>query len=460
MYRWFAWNIVFRVQEMAKGHPTFAILREMEAADRLSLAELEALRSKRLRSFIEYCYAHVPYVRSRMQAAGVQPAQICEARDLGLLPLMTKADVRTHRESLRSDLGGKLAPFTTGGSTGEPLVFDLSKRRVASRVACRQRVAKWWGLSVGDPELAFWGSPIEATRQDWVRGLRDKLLASQLLSAFEMNGARIFQYLDVLERRGCRQIFGYPSAIYLLCVQARKERRNLRRLGVKAIFVTGEVLYPYQRELIAETFNAPVANGYGGRESGFISHECPQGGMHSMADAVILEVVDDLGRPVPQGEPGEIVVTDLYSEQAPFIRYATGDRAVMSARPCPCGRALPLIERIEGRSNDSIVAPDGRIINSLAVVYPVREVEGIEQFRICQKTVDRFHIQIVRNDRFSIDGEDRIRKGWTQLMRAPLDITFEYLPEFPAERSGKFRHVVSELPQGTTVREIEQNYAL
>src|ERR1039458_5068132 len=116
MYRWFAWNIVFRLQEMAKKHPTFGILREMEAADLLSLAELEQLRGKRLRSFIDYCYAHVPYVRTRMQEACVQPAKIREPKDLTLLPLMTKADVRTHRKSLHSDLAGKLAPFTTGGS--------------------------------------------------------------------------------------------------------------------------------------------------------------------------------------------------------------------------------------------------------------------------------------------------------------------------------------------------------
>ena len=451
MYRWFAWTIVFRLQEMTKRHPTFGILREMEAADLLSLAELEQLRRKKLRSFIDYCYDHVPYVRTRMQEAGIQPAQIREPSDLTLLPLMTKADVRTYRKSLHSDLAGKLAPFTTGGSTGEPLVFDLSKRRIASRVACRQRVSGWWGLSVGDSELAFWGSPLEATRQDWVRGLRDKLLATKLLSAFEMNEATMSGYLDIFERRGCRQIFGYPSAIYLLCIQARKERRNLRHFGVKTVFVTGEVLFPHQRELIVETLNAPVANGYGGRDSGFIAHECPQGGMHVMADAVILELVDPLGRPVPPGQPGEIVVTDLYSEEAPFVRYATGDLAVLSARSCPCGRALPLIERIEGRSNDSIVAPDGRIINSLAVVYPVREVEGIEQFRICQKAVDRFHIQIVRNEHFSKAGEEHIRQGWTQLLRVPLEVTFEYLPNFPAERSGKFRHVVSELPNGTTV---------
>jgi phenylacetate-CoA ligase len=310
-------------------------------------------------------------------------------------------------------------------------------------------VARWWGVSLGDPEIAVWGSPVELTRQDWIRGLRDRLMATRLLSAFEMNDDRMSDYLDILERDGCRQLFGYPSAIYLLCLAARRERRNLGSLGIKAVFVTGEVLWPHQREVIAETLNAPVADGYGGRDSGFISHECPRGGMHIMADAVIVEIVDSEGRPVPPGEPGEIVATDLFSEEAPFIRYATGDIGVATNRMCPCGRPLPLLERIEGRSNDLVVAPDGRLINALALVYPLREVEGIEQYRICQKEPDWFHVQLTCGDHVRAAAEDRIRTGWQQLLRAPVRITFEYLPRIPAEARGKFRHIVSEVPAGS-----------
>jgi phenylacetate-CoA ligase len=436
---------MFRLHEWAKGHATFQILREMEAADRLSLAELDQLRNDRLHDFVGYCYKHVPYVRSHMKGAGIEPAQIREPRDLTCFPVMTKADIRKHRDSLRSEVAGKLSPFSTGGSTGEPLIFDLARRRIASRVACRQRVSRWWGVSIGDPELALWGSPVELNRQDHFRQLRDRLLSTRLLPAFEMDESVMSDYLDVLERGGCQHIFAYPSAIYLLCLHSRNQGRNLRRLGVKVVFVTGEVLMPYQREAISETLNCPVANGYGGRDSGFIAHECPQGGMHLMADAVITEVLDPHGQPAAPGEIGEIVVTDLYSHEAPFIRYATGDLGAWSARSCSCGRALPLLERIEGRSNDSIVTPDGRIINSLALIYPVREVEGIEQFRIRQKAVDCFHIQVVRNERFQRDGEDRIRDGWTQLLRSPAHVTFEYLAELPVEGSGKFRHVVSEV---------------
>ncbi len=446
MNRWLVWNVFFPLHEWAKGHPSFQILREMEAADLLTVAEIEELRAGKLRSLLQYGYANVPYLHDVFEQAGLQPSDIQGPADLVRLPLMRKADVRKNRESMRSRLAGKLTSFSTGGSTGEPLLYDLPQQRIASWIACRQRAMRWWGVSAGDKEYAIWGSPVEVTRQDRIRSLRDKLLATQLLSAFEMSDAVMSHYLDLLLKGDCRTIFAYPSSMYLLCVHARKKGVNLRRTGIKVVFVTGEILYPHQRELIAETLNSPVANGYGGRDSGFVCHECPQGGMHIMADATIIKILDPQGQPVPVGEQGEIVVTDLYSREVPFVRYATGDVGALTTRKCICGRPLPLLEKIEGRTTDFIVAPDGTILHALSVIYIVREIEGIEQYKIRQKALDVFHVQLVCNATYSKDSESRIREGLRQRMRAPVEVTIEYLPSLPPERSGKFRHVISDVP--------------
>jgi phenylacetate-CoA ligase len=445
MRRWLARRLWFPLQEAVKGHDTLRILREMQAADRLSIDELRAEQVRRLRAFIDSCYTHVPYVRMQMDRARLKPADVRQPADLAPLPLLRKSDIRSHRLELRSSRASRLQSSTTGGSTGEPLIFDIGRRRIASRVACRLRVSAWWDVTIGDSEVALWGSSIELGRQDRIRNMRDWLLATRLVSAFNMTDEAMSRCLDLIETRGCRQLFGYPSAIYLLCLHARKQRRDLRPVGIRAVFVTGEMLLPHQRETIAETFACQVADGYGGRDSGFIAHECPDGNMHLMSDAVIVEIVDAEGRPVAAGESGEIVVTDLYSEEAPFIRYATGDIATASARTCSCGRPYPLIERVEGRTNDLVVAPDGRLINSLALIYPVREVAGIEQYRIVQKTVDTFHVELACDGAFDRAAEDRIRGGWQRLLRAPVHVTFEYVPRIPPERGGKFRHVRSEV---------------
>lgn len=451
MHHWIAWNILFRAQELAKRHRTFRILREMEAADQLSASALEGYRLEKLREFLSYCSHYVPYYRSRFSEYGIDPAHIRDVGELGVLPPLNKADIRKYRADLRSTIARDLTPFTTGGSTGEPLIFDIARRRTAARVACRQRVSRWWNLSTGDAEIALWGSPIEITRQRRVQDLRDRLLATRLLPAFEMSSAMITNYLDLLEAGKWRQIFGYPSAIYLLCREASKQGRDLRRVGFKAAFVTGEVLWPYQREFISSVLGCPVANGYGGRDSGFIAHECPQGGMHILADCVVVEILDERGHAANPGEAGEIVVTDLYSHEAPFIRYRTGDVGAFSSRKCACGRALPLLERIEGRSNDLVVTPDGRLINSLALIYAIREVAGVEHFRIRQKLPDSFHVEIVRNQQYAPDAEERIRRGWSQLMRSPVAVTFDYLPSLAAEKSGKFRHVLSDIAEGRSL---------
>jgi phenylacetate-CoA ligase len=452
MHKWLVWNLLFPLQEWAKRHPTFRLLREMESVDNRSPAEVTELQAKRLREFIHYTYAHVPYVRGMMQRAGIEPSEIRTPADLTRLPIMRKEDIRQNRASLRSDLASKLVPFSTGGSTGAPLLFDLPIERIAAQVACRQRASRWWGLSAGDREFALWGSPIEVKRQDHVRKLRDRLFATELFSAFNMSEQVMSAYLDRLCTGRYRMIFGYPSSISLLCQHARRQNRDLRGIGIKAVFVTGEVLFPHQRDLIAETFGCAAANGYGGRESGFVAHECPSCGMHIMADAMIVEVLDADGRPAAPGEQGEIVVTDLHSREAPFLRYATGDMGALSSRICPCGRPLPLLERIEGRTTDFIVAPDGTILHALSVIYVLREIEGIEQFRIRQKTPDTFHVQVVKNERYQAGSEERIRVGLQQRMQAPLHVTVEYLASLPPEPSGKFRYVISEVqvsPAGT-----------
>ena len=233
MNRWFVWNVLFPLHESLKGHRTLEILREMEVPDRLSATGLDCLCGQKLRHFVDYCYTHVPYIRRTFSELRLRPSDIREARDLGITPIMTKAVIRTYRAELRSDIAGKLSSFATGGSTGDPLIFDIGKRRVASRVACRQRISRWWGVTIGDPEIALWGSPIEVGRQDWVRRQRDRLLGSLLLSAFEMNEETMSHYLDILEQGSYRQIFAYPSAIYFLCRTRKNSKGTSETLGSK-----------------------------------------------------------------------------------------------------------------------------------------------------------------------------------------------------------------------------------
>lgn len=136
-------------------------------------------------------------------------------------------------------------------------------------------------------------------------------------------------------------------------------------------------------------FSCPVANGYGGRDAGFIAHECPSGCMHITAEDIIVEIVDESGIVQPPGVAGEIMVTHLAASEYPFIRYRTGDIGILSNEKCACGRGLPLLHEIQGRSTDFVIAADGTVIHGLALIYILRDLPGVKSFKVIQGSRER-----------------------------------------------------------------------
>jgi phenylacetate-CoA ligase len=458
-YASFARNVVFRVHERAKGHSTFQMLSEMNREQWLPPEQLHAVQQQRLQALVAHAFATVPYYQEISRSLKLAAHDFKGASDLVKLPFLSKAVIRNRLEDLKSQSAKKVERFTTGGSTGAPLAFWLGPTRVSSDVAARCRAESWWGVGIGDREYVFWGSPLELTKQDRMREMRDRLLRTRLMSAFEMSPRTMDSYLEEMQRHGCVRIFGYPSSIFFLCEYARRTGKDLSRLGVRAVFVTAEYLWDHWRQTISEAFACKVANGYGGRDSGFIAQECPSGGMHITADRILVEIVDDHGQPLPPGELGEIIVTHLDTPEMPFIRYRTGDVGALSRSPCSCGRTLPLLEMVEGRKSDFIVAPDGRRMHGLSVIYILRKIAGVEQFRITQTRVDRFDIDLVTDSSFRRDSEVEIRAEFEKRMRAPVQVNLRYCNAMPVSNSGKYRYVISEVEeaQGSGTPEVSHS---
>ena len=190
-------------------------------------------------------------------------------------------------------------------------------------------------------------------------------------------------------------------------------------------------------------FGCRVANGYGGRDAGFIAHECPAGGMHISAEDIIVEIVDGQGKVQPAGVAGEIVVTHMATGSFPFVRYRTGDVGVLDDRKCDCGRGLPLLNEIHGRTTDFVIAKDGTVMHGLALVYVVRGIEGIAKFKIVQESTDHIRVLLVVDAQFDRAEVPRIREGMARRMGEGVQIDIEFVDDIPAERSGKYRYVVS-----------------
>jgi phenylacetate-CoA ligase len=438
-------DILFPIHEFLKGHSSISCLRKLEQSQWYSLGQLCELQSERLKELITYVYKNVPYYRRLFNSKMIEPDSIKNPEDLKRLPFLTKDIIREKIEILRSQKAKNLKKSNTGGSTGAPLIFYLGKGRISADVAAKIRATRWWGVDIGDKEIVIWGSPIELSKQDILREIRDRLFRTRLLSAFDMGEERMEKYLSIIRRFRPKHVFGYPSSIYLLSTYAKKKNIRLDDLGTKVVFCTAEMLYDYQRELISEVFNAPVANGYGGRDAGFIAHECPYGGMHITAESIIVEIIDHKGNPLPPDNRGEIVITHLYSHDFPFIRYKTGDIGVLSEERCLCGRSLPLLKTIDGRNTDFIITPEGKIMHGLSLIYILREIPGIKEFRIIQEKPDHFIVNIVKDSIFRAESETIIRKGFQKRMGTDIRVDFKYLSKIEVERSGKFRHIVSNI---------------
>lgn len=436
-------GLLFPLHEWLKGHDTVALHKGMEQSQWWVPQRLQALQLERLRGLLAHARLHVPYYRARFAEIGFDPESVRSLADLARLPLLTKADIRAAGGAMKSDEAQDLSRFNTGGSSGEPLIFWIGKERVSHDVAAKWRATRWWGVDIGDPEIVVWGSPIEVGAQDRVKALRDKVLRTRLLPAFEMSPVKLDGFIAEIRAVRPKMLFGYPSAFAHIAAHAEAKGQPMDDLGVKVAFVTSEALYAHQRQQIERVFGCPVANGYGGRDAGFIAHQCPSGNMHITAEDIVVEIVDGNGNPLPAGESGEIVVTHLATGDFPFIRYRTGDVGVLDSQACPCGRGLPLLKEIQGRTTDFVVAQDGTVMHGLALIYVIRDLPGVRQFKIVQESLAHTRILLATDERFDEANILNIRAGIQRRLGEGVRVDIERVAEVPKEKSGKYRYVVS-----------------
>lgn len=440
-------GVLFPLHEWLKGHDTVGRRRALERSQWLSPEQIETERTARLRDFLVAIGRDVPYYRRLFEEHRFDPAHMRATSDLNALPFLTKAEIRANSEAMTSRTAGHLKRYNTGGSSGEPLIFYMGRGRISHDVAAKWRATRWWDVDIGDPEVVVWGSPIELSRQDRMRRLRDALLRSTLLPAFEMSPANLQRFVAAIRKTRPRMLFGYPSALALIARHAQACGQRMDDLAVRVAFVTAERLYDDQKAVIEQVFGCRVANGYGARDAGFVAHECPRGSLHVNAEDIIVEIVGADGCAVAPGISGEIVVTHLATREFPFVRYRTGDIAAYHDGSCPCGRGLPRLTAIEGRTTDFVVAQDGTVMHGLALVYTVRDLPGIEQFRIVQHNLARTEVQVVVTNAFQVEHERRIVAEFKRRLGSGVRVDVTRIDRIQAERSGKYRYVISHVPQ-------------
>ena len=443
---WFA-RSVFRLQEAAMRRPTFCLLEELERTQWLSRDDMLDYQTGHLNVLLQTALAHSPWHAARLHATGLADAVRAGAvlpSDLSRLPTMDKRDARDHVEQLVwREVPGGVFPYTTGGSSGEPLIFHFGRARQAADAAGRLRARRWWGVQPGEREVYLWGAPVELSKTDRIKTLRDRLVNQLLLNAFEMSPACMDDYLEAIQAWSPKAIYGYASSLALLAAHAEARGIRPRLPALRVVSTTGEPLFPHQRELIERVFWVPVSVEYGARDAGLMALQSPDGALLQMSETHLIEVLDAAGNPA---EEGEAVITSLVSAAQPFIRYRTGDVVRRSGRTDPGGRGLAVLDAVVGRQTDFIVAADGRIMHALAVIYVLRAVPGVGQFKLIQHAIDQLEVQVVPDARWNDAAREAVVRGLRARLGATLAVDFRLLDAIAPEASGKHRYVVSHVP--------------
>ena len=413
------------------------VFRELLASQWQPLAQIEADQLRRLNALLEHAAMRVPFYRDR----GL-PRHLTSLGGLAELPMLRKADVRAHQEQLVADGEPKRGlEIHTGGTTGTPLTIRCNRATLQRNYAFFARLLDWARVPRGGRVATFAGRTLVPPAQSGPPYWRMNFAGNALLmSSYHLSAATMDAYLDRLGSFEPALIDSYPSSLEPLARRVLALGRT--DIRPRAIVTSSETLYPVTRQLLEMAFRCPVFDYYGGGEMAAFIGQCEAGSYHVNPEFGVVEIIRD-GRPAAPGETGEIVATGFVNPVMPLIRYATGDLAVQGAGPCRCGRAMPVIERIEGRVDDVLITPEGRRIGRLDPIF--KSAASILEARIVQDANDHVRLEVVPAPDYSPAGEAVLLEELKRRLGPSMRVDVARLTAIPRERSGKLRMVVREI---------------
>jgi phenylacetate-CoA ligase len=439
-------ELVLPTWQYVKRQNSLKLLPYLEQTQWVSQTELLDLQWRRIGKLLEHVYEHVPYYSDVMRASGLDPLSVSRNRSLERLPLLDRSTITEQLDRLRATNlpAERFVPNGTGGSTGEPLRFFDDRQQAGWSDAAVWRSQRWYGVDVGERCAYLWGANFDVTDFQGFSGrLKSSVLNVLMLPAWELSEAAATVFWEQLLSFKPRLLVAYAGALNQWASLLGNDRDPIP--GLSAIVVSAEMLYEEARSSIEDCFKVPVYNRYGGRDIKFIAQECrARKGLHINAENAFVEIVKD-GRPVTPGELGEVVITRLDNFVMPFIRYQSGDLAVMASSTCECGRSLPLLERIEGRVQDAIVTAAGRVISGPFFAHMFKDCPDVKAFQVHQLSINRMLIAIVLYSQSEFLSRPRIERLVQQYMGSDMRIEFEVRDSIPLTRSGKRRIIVSHL---------------
>ncbi|NBV47969.1 MAG: phenylacetate--CoA ligase family protein [Verrucomicrobia bacterium] len=444
-----------RLPAIPSGHGSqqLALQFQLERTQWWTTAELEAAQFKTLRLLLDHARETTPYYRERFARAGYDHKAALDPAAWLRVPVSRRRDLQQAGDSLFSArppaAHGKVVAATTSGSTGQPLRFARNEVTMTYWRAFTLRDLVWHDEDTLPKIGAIRFAPVGQAEAP--HGVSSPHWNNSTAVTFPTGPAvmlNVASSLDEqfawLERERPQRLTSFPSNFLALGEHARRTGRALPRTG--RLRCVGEMLTPEARATIAADWGGKVVDLYSCEEAGYLALECPEhGSYHVQAENVKLEILDEQDKPCPPGTPGRVVITSLHNFASPLIRMDLGDYAELG-EPCPCGRGLPVIRRILGRSRNRLVLPNGETRYPRIGEKAIAEAaEGVTVFRFLaiQHSLEMVEMQIVASRPLDAAEQARLAVSIQQNLGHPFRITFSFPADIPAQPNGKRETFVS-----------------
>lgn len=425
--------------------PRLTLFQQLEASQWLAPEKLQEWQFAQIDALLRHVWATIPAYRLRLEQAGLRPGQTCSPADWARLPLLTRRELQSRGRDFASrnvpPEHGTLNAISTSGSTGEPVEVLRSGLDRLMWEAITLRDHAWHRRNLAGTlcviRAGVLSAPESAAADNWgaaTAGLFDTGPSHALAIDIDVSAQAAW-----LRRHDPHYLLTYPSNLAALVDEL--DAGALPRL--EEIRTIGESLPAGLREAVQDKFGVPLTDLYSCNEAGNIALQCPESGLyHVQAESLLVEVLDDAGHPCAPGEVGRVVVTTLHGFAQPLLRYELRDHAEVAA-PCACGRGLPALKRIAGRTRNLLTMPDGEKRWPLVGYARYRSVAPVRQYQMVQTAIDAIELRLVTERPLTAAEEAALTSVVHEALGHPFALRFDYRDALHPGINGKFEEFQS-----------------
>ena len=414
-------------------------LRRLMSNQWLSLSELNELRNRKLRAVVKYAYENVPYYQNLFDSVGLKPKDVQATKDLIKIPITSRTVVQRQSPDQIISRGvdsERCIKLRTSGTMGIPLTVYLTPGELRFRRLIEFRGLLAIGFKPDDRLVVIGPSRKHNTR--WFQRLG--LFWSTNISPF----IDAEQQIQQIKKLKPTIFWVYPSCLKVL-IRLLNER-SAKEIAPRLLITSAEVLPKDTYDAVKALWDVEIIDFYGSIEFGRIAWECKNHkGLHINMDSVIVECINK-DKTMLGNKGGLTVITSLHSYTMPLLRYKLGDICALSDDICTCGRGFPLLHNLEGRADDLIKLPDGKIMALTIFYHVISTIEGIHEWKVIQQEKDKIIVKFVseqRNvSRIAIAIKDRLKEK----LGDAISIKVKPVEIIERNYSGKDRVVISRVP--------------